>query len=73
MATSLMNDSAYAYDIQSNMIDAAEIIFANLYSYDKDASLSEEDIDAAMIARRDEIQTLLRQEEAQIDRISGSR
>lgn len=37
MATSLMNDSAYAYDISNNLITMAEIIFA-----DKTSSLHEE-------------------------------
>ena len=41
MATSLMNDSGFAYDIQSNLIDAAEILFANLYSTEKDMALTD--------------------------------
>ena len=72
MATSLMNDSSYAYEIQRNIIDAAEVIFASLFSIDKDLSLSEEEIDTEMMARRDEIRAHLRREEAQIDRITRS-
>ena len=41
MATSLMNDSAFSYDIQNNLINAAEIVFANLYSTEKDMQLDE--------------------------------
>ena len=47
MATSLMNDSGFAYDIQSNLIDAAEILFANLYSTEKDMALTDTETDAA--------------------------
>jgi len=46
MATSLMNDSAYSYDIQNNLIDAAEILFANLYSTEKDMALEDAESDA---------------------------
>ena len=45
MATSLMNDSAFSYDIQNNLINAAEIVFANLYSTEKDMELTEVDAD----------------------------
>jgi len=71
MATSLMNDSSYAYEIQRNLVSAVEIIFANLYSREKDLSLSDEEIDRQMASRREEILNLLRQEEAQIDAITG--
>ena len=47
MATSLMNDSGFAYDIQSNLIDAAEILFANLYSTEKDLALTDVETDTA--------------------------
>jgi len=71
MATSLMNDSSYAYEIQRNLISAAEIIFAHAISTEKDLSLADEEIDKLMISRREEILTRLRQEEAQIDAITG--
>jgi phosphate:Na+ symporter len=71
MATSLMNDSAYAYDIQRNLIEAAEVIFGNLFSLDKDLSLSEEEIDRLMRKKREEIYAKLREEETQIDAITG--
>ena len=47
MATSLMNDSAFSYDIQNNLINAAEILFANLYSTEKDMALDEAESDTA--------------------------
>jgi phosphate:Na+ symporter len=45
MATSLMNDSAFSYDIQNNLIAAAEILFANLYSAEKDMELTDAEND----------------------------
>jgi phosphate:Na+ symporter len=45
MATSLMNDSAFSYDIQNNLIAAAEILFANLYSVEKDMELTDAEND----------------------------
>jgi phosphate:Na+ symporter len=46
MATSLMNDSAYAYDISKNLITMTEIIFAN--KDNADLGISEEDIDTIL-------------------------
>jgi phosphate:Na+ symporter len=71
MATSLMNDSAYAYDIQNNLIDAAEIIFAHVFSLEKDLSLMEEETDKAFLGKRSEFLSRLREEEARIDAITG--
>ena len=48
MATSLMNDSGFAYDIQYNLIDAAEILFANLYSTEKDMALTDAEDEKSM-------------------------
>jgi phosphate:Na+ symporter len=45
MATSLMNDSAFSYDIQKNLIAAAEILFANLYSTERDLALTDAESD----------------------------
>jgi len=71
MATSLMNDSAYTYDIQRNLIEAAEVIFGNLFSLEMDLSLSDEEIDRLMREKRSEIFARLREEDAQIDAITG--
>lgn len=71
MATSLMNDSAYAYDLQRNLIAAAEIIFTNLYSQEKELSLTEEDVENDMLGKQDEIRARLGHESAQIDHISA--
>ena len=71
MATSLMNDNSYAYEIQSKLISAVEIIFAHFISTEKDLSLSDEETDRLMNSRREEILGRLRQEEAQIDAIAG--
>jgi len=49
MATSLMNDSSYAYDIHVNLIAMAEIIFidsdSDLKSLSEDMVMNDEDID----------------------------
>jgi len=55
MATSLMNDSAFSYDIQNNLIDAAEIVFANLYSTEKDMELTESETDTAQAGQHETI------------------
>jgi phosphate:Na+ symporter len=69
MATSLMNDSSYAYDIQSNIFDAAEIIFGNVYSLEKDLSLTDEQLDSELISKRSELLSRLREEEHRIDEL----
>ncbi len=71
MATSLMNDSSYAYELQRNVISAAEIIFASAYSREEDLALSDEEVDELMLRRREEILDHLRQEEVRIDAITG--
>ena len=71
MATSLMNDGSYAYEIQRNILSAAEIIFASAFSREKDLSLGDEELDELLISRREAILGQLRQEEAQIDAITG--
>ncbi len=49
MATSLMNDSAYAYNISKNLIAMAEILFIDISSdlkkLHEDMAISEEDVD----------------------------
>jgi len=48
MATSLMNDSAYAYDIHTKLITMAEIIFVDNYSDLKDMLINNEDINSIL-------------------------
>ncbi len=50
MATSLMNDSAYAYDISKNLIAMAEVIFA---PNNNEMIMNESDVDA-MLNQKDE-------------------
>ena len=71
MATSLMNDSSYTYDIQRNLINAAEVIFNNIFSREQDLSLSTEDEDHLL--KRDEIASRLREEELRVDMLNGDR
>jgi len=49
MTTSLMNDSAYAYDISKNLIDMAEVTFtdvsSNVISLNEELAMNAEDIE----------------------------
>ena len=71
MATSLMNDTAYAYEIQSNLISAFESVQAGLLPLREELELSEEELDKQLILKREEILDRLRKEEARIDAITG--
>ena len=56
MATSLMNDSAYAYAISKNLITMAEVIFigssSDMKNLDEDMVISDEDVDL-ILAKKD--------------------
>lgn len=57
MATSLMNDSAYAYDISKNLIDMAEVTFAdrstNAISLNEELAMNAEDIEQILEKKDD--------------------
>jgi len=57
MATSLMNDSAYAYDISKNLIAMAEITFTdrnnNIGSLNEEMAMNDEDIEAILEKKDD--------------------
>ena len=57
MATSLMNDSAYAHDISKNFIAMAEVIFIDASSDIKDIAeefmISDEDVDLILKEKDD--------------------
>ena len=57
MATSLMNDSAYAYDISKNLIDMAEVAFADrsstAMSLNEEMSMNAEDIELILEKKDD--------------------
>ncbi|MFZ0468569.1 MAG: Na/Pi symporter, partial [Thiogranum sp.] len=71
MATSLMNDNAYAYEIQKYLTDAALAILPDIAAIDTNTGLSEEDLNKQILLRRDEILDQLRKDEARIDAITG--
>ena len=52
MATSLMNDSAYAYDISKNLIEMATVTFTdrntNMKSINEEMEMSDEDVDSIL-------------------------
>jgi len=56
MATSLMNDSTYAYNISKNLVSMAEILFIDINSdlkkLHKDMGISDEDVDN-MLEKKD--------------------
>ena len=57
MATSLMNDSAYAYDISKNLIDMAEVTFTdistNAISFNEELAMNAEDIELILEKKDD--------------------
>jgi len=71
MATSLMNDSSYAYDIQSNLIAAGQTIHRAMMGDGHGVELAEEELESEATIKRDEILDRLRKEEARIDAITG--
>jgi len=73
MATSLMNDSGFAYDVQADLIDAAETILAGFVPSEQELQLSDAELDRELMLKRDEILDRLGKEESRIDAITGRR
>jgi phosphate:Na+ symporter len=71
MATSLMNDSSYAYNIQESLIAASLAIYAGMFAPRPEAVMTEQEVDHEIVLKRDEILDALRKEEARIDAITG--
>jgi phosphate:Na+ symporter len=71
MASSLMNDSHFASDIQNNLIDAALAIYASTFVPRPEAVITEGELARETVLKRDEILDALRKEEARIDAITG--
>jgi len=71
MATSLMNDSSYAYNIQENLISASLAIYAGMFAPRPEAVMTEQEVDHEIVLKRDEVLDALRKEEARIDAITG--
>ncbi len=69
MATSLMNDSRFAYDVQAGLISAAETVLAGMASSEQE--LSDAELDRELTLKRDEILDMLGKEESRIDAITG--
>ncbi len=69
MAGSLMNDSAFAYELNDGVIAAAEIVFAEIISKQKDISLIDTELDEALSKSKTEIDLLLKKKTAEIDQI----
>ena len=73
MATSLMNDSSFTYEIENLLISSAEIIFANIYSLEEDLNLTDEEFEQKIFNKREEMLSRLSEEEARIREITGYR
>ncbi len=73
MATSLMNDSSFTYEIENLLISSAEIIFANIYSLEEDLNLTDEEFEQKIFNKREEMLSRLGEEEARIREITGYR
>ncbi len=69
MASSLMNDSAFSYELNDVVIAAAEIVFAEFISKQKDISLIDTELDEALAKSKTEIDLLLKKKTAEIDEI----
>jgi phosphate:Na+ symporter len=53
MATSLMNDSMYAYHISQNLIKMAEILFVDMAKIDKEMLMNEKEIETFIVNEND--------------------
>lgn len=71
MATSLMNDSHCAYEIQNNLIEATLAVYAGMFAPRPEAVISEQELVSEAVLKREEILDALRKEEARIDAITG--
>ena len=69
MASSLMNDSAYAYELFNGVIEAAEIVFAEFSSLQQELSLVDTELDEALEKNQTEIDLLLKKKTQEIDQI----
>ena len=73
MATSLMNDSQSAYNIQDHLIAASLAIYAGVLAPRPEAVIGDQELNQQLALKRNEIFDALRKEEARIDAITGRR
>lgn len=69
MATSLMNDSAFAYELRTALIDAAEALFGSVSTWEKDPELAQPALESALDDKQTEIADRLEEEQAEIDAV----
>ena len=67
MATSLMNDSAFAYELHTSLIEAAEALFGSVTTWEKQSELVEPALESALDQKQTEIARRLKDEQAEID------
>ncbi|MCG6867863.1 MAG: hypothetical protein LJE91_03795 [Gammaproteobacteria bacterium] len=71
MATSLMNDSAYAYDIQNDLIHAGERVLGRAIASVEDIDRMDEEVERVLIAQREQVAVRIGEEEEAIDRLDA--
>lgn len=71
MASSLMNDSAFAYDLVQAVIEACEIIFAKLISIEKDISLVDAELQEALRGRETDLDWIIRRRSHDVEQIQA--
>ncbi|MCU7959611.1 MAG: Na/Pi symporter [gamma proteobacterium symbiont of Bathyaustriella thionipta] len=71
MATSLMNDSAFAYEIQKNLISVEEAIYEGVVSTKSMTDLDQENLEQKLISRRSEIYARLDEEKLRMQQLGS--
>ena len=71
MASSLLNDSSFAYDLIKQLIQAAEIIFGELISLHMELTLVDEELEEALRKSEQDIDRELKQTTAELDQLKS--
>ena len=72
MASSLLNDSSYAYDLMKQLTKAVEIIFGELISLRMQLSLVEPELEDALRRSEQDIKREIRQAAEELDQLKSS-
>ena len=71
MASSLLNDSGYAYDLMKHLTKAVEIIFGELISLNMELSLVEPELEDALRRSEQDIDRELKQTKVELDQLKS--
>jgi len=69
MASSLMNDSAYAYELFNGVIEATEVVFAQFISREKELGLVDAELEEALERNKAAIDRLVKKKTKEIEDI----